>query len=71
MATVSKHSKQIASNQQKPWFLLLLGLVCAAITYGIISWTIDSGRIALYFATFASTYVTIRLLKTAVTLIRK
>jgi len=57
---MAKNNKQFASAMQNPWVLLVMGLVFAGITYGLSSWAIDSGAIALYCAALVSAYLTIR-----------
>lgn len=51
--TKTKVAKTSAAKQQKPKFLLPLGIVLLGAAYGFASWAIDSGRWLAYSLFFA------------------
>ncbi len=56
----SKSKKHLATAQQNPAVLLLMGCVLVLIAYGLISWALDSGSVFVYAASFFVAYLGIR-----------
>ncbi|NDC94503.1 hypothetical protein EB077_04230 [bacterium] len=57
---MNKNKKHLASAQQNPAVLLLMGCVLALIAYGFASWAIDSGSVFVYAAAMLAAYYSVR-----------
>lgn len=62
-------AKVTSSSSTDPAFMqLAYGLFAAAITYGFVSWAIDSGSMWLYLASFIGLYLSVSYIKAFVKL---
>jgi len=59
--------KKQTSNDWKGWVIpLTVAIVVLGLTYAVVSWAIDSGRILAYILTFVGLYFGLHYLKEAV-----
>ena len=54
------NKKHLALGKQNSTVLLLMGCVLILISYGAVSWAIDSGSVFVYAASIVAAYLGIR-----------